>query len=317
MFSFLSVAQMSTPQISGVPQPPVPAVGAGSGSDVVMDQSWPGSPQDVGTERGYRECYHGQAIETREPPFGGENLGPGNWDQCPCGCGHILELENNSSIPPMPSVPDAYLPGEERCPWWPALSSLDGEERCPWFIVPQPEAGRTVSGNGQNSQNPDEAGLDEMSLDAEDPVYVALVEVFGPQPWHGEEEDGLTPDLWERAAMEWERWHREWLSPPRSILGDEFWPHWMEPGGWVPVWFPTRYPPWLMPEEAVRWRNHWIYVRGYWMEAAALHPDDVVLRGTGMAWVSMEGWASRREEFHILVWDEELPILNFYGDWLD
>ena len=53
------------------------------------------------------------------------------------------------------------------------------------------------------------------------------------------------------------------------------------------------------------------------MEAATHHPDDVVLRGTGMACVSMEGRASRREEFHILVWHEELPLLNGYGDWLD
>ena len=79
------------------------------------------------------------------------------------------------------------------------------------------------TGGRQGSQDPDEASLDEMSPDAEDNVYGALIEVFGPQPWHGEAEDGLTPDLWERAAMEWERLHRECSSPPRSILGDESW----------------------------------------------------------------------------------------------
>ena len=277
-----------------------------------MGQPWSEGQMGLDGEGGPHEGYHGAVVTTPGPISPNDLRRIVQKDGCPCGCGHVLDLQEQITPPTMPYMPTVALLGEEKCPWWAALNSLHGEERCPWFISPQPD------GNGATSSKTQDPELGEPRENGDIPAWVrGFVDVFGPEDWHGEEVEGLAPDLWERAAMEWARWRRDWLNPPRSILGEEFWPHWMEPGGWVPVWFPTRYPSWLLPEEAGRWRNHWIYVRGYWMEAAAIHPDDVVLRGTRMAWVSMQGWAQRKEEFHILVWDEELPLLNGYGDWLE
>lgn len=179
-------------------------------------------------------------------------------------------------------VAQVNLYGEDRCPWW---AGLEGEERCPWWAALHPE----VEVERQETEG-------EVVEDTAQPLREIALEVF---QWMVDR-------------------RRDWLDPPPSVLGEGFQPHWTdESGEWVPVWFPTIKPEWLMEWEQGAWVDYWRMVRGYWMEVAAQWPHGVRFVDYVMAWVHIETWAEAWEGTQILLWDEDLPLYNGYPDWLD
>ena len=125
---------------------------------------------------------------------------------------------------------------------------LHGEDRCPWWV----------------------------GLEGEErcPWWAALhpeIPAENVRPRH------IDPEILK--AYRWMVARRgDWLYPPPSVLGDDWYPHWTdEEGWWVPVWFPTKYPAWLLEDEFLIWVEFWWMVRGYWMDVASRWPESVCI----------------------------------------
>ena len=85
----------------------------------------------------------------------------------------------------------------------------------------------------------------------------------------------------------------------------------MDEDGWVPIRFPDRIPQFLADTiEIQRWIAHWRYVQGYWFEKARDFPGRVVFQDFEGVRVDHRLWRSCRQDMHLLVWDEDLALIN-------
>jgi hypothetical protein len=86
---------------------------------------------------------------------------------------------------------------------------------------------------------------------------------------------------------------------------------------WVPVWFPVGTPHWVRCkgiEVVSRWKNHWMWVRGYYLEQAQTSPGFVSFPSADMVCIHISLWKDLRTDRYLLLWSEEADLLNGYLD---
>jgi len=101
--------------------------------------------------------------------------------------------------------------------------------------------------------------------------------------------------------------------PRRARDADGF--SFLQIADWVPVWFPSEIPFWVVsrgPTEDIRWAHHWREVRGYWLEQAQRSLGLVKFHDLNKVFIHISLWKELRGDRHLLIWSEEAFLLNGY-----
>lgn len=205
-----------------------------------------------------------------------------------------------------------------------APAPLFGEDRCPWWHAPDPlPCDRSMLGGDRRPISPRIWTGGEASPDSREERLERLMDFT---------RRFVVPEIVDRSPsasadeMEWVEEQSPSLEdvlnfyypqviqfdvPIESWRRDE-WAHYVDEEGWVPIRFPSETPNSLRGSilATERWIAHWRYVRGYWMEKARTHPFMVELQGLSGVRVEHHTWRSFRQDMYLLVWEEDLPLMN-------